>query len=135
MLYLISMALLDNSLIISNAWQLFLTTLSYTTICPIMPRFIISMRELYDRDLRPRWQGIDTGFGVLSQHIASQNVAVSTISFAEVATGQGRGQEGGTEAIQLEELGDGAHQVAEGGHADIAEVIRLEVLGDSTHQV
>jgi len=95
------MALLDNSLIISNTWQLFLTLLSYTAICPIIPRFVIGMRELYDRDLRPRWQGIDTGFGVLSQPIVSSNVAVSAISFAE-----GQGEEGDTEAIQLEELGD-----------------------------
>jgi len=109
MLYLITVTILDDGPVISSTWQLFLTLLSYTTICPIMPRFIISVRELYDRDLRARWQGIDTGFGVLSQPIASQNM--------------------------VEELGDGAHQVVESGHADIAEVIRLEALGDGTHQV
>jgi hypothetical protein len=27
-----------------------------------MPRFIINVRELYDRDPHGRWQGIDSGF-------------------------------------------------------------------------
>ena len=75
-----------------------------------MPRFIIGVRELYDHDLRARWQGIDTGFGVLSQPIASENLAVSATAFANVATGQGRpGQEVDADAIPLEELGNGAH--------------------------
>jgi len=130
------LAVYQNGISISNTWRLFLALLNYTTICPIMPRFIISVRELYDRDLRARWQGIDTGFGVWSQPIASQNVALSTISFVDVATGQGQGQEGDAEAIQLEELGDGAHQIVEGGHTGNANVIPLEVLGDaSTRQV
>ena len=81
-----------------------------------MPRFIISIRELYDRDLHGRWQGIDTGFGVLSQPIASENEVVSAIAFAAVAPGQGQGQtvegdEDDLEAIRLEVLGDGAGQV------------------------
>jgi len=137
MLYIVATISLDNGPMLSNTWQVFLTLLSYTTICPIMPRFIISVRELYDRDLRARWQGIDTGFGVLSQPIASQNVALSATSFVDVATGPGQGQEqeGDAEAIRPEELGDGSHQVVEGSRADITEVIRLEVLGDGTCQV
>ncbi|KAI9567614.1 hypothetical protein HD554DRAFT_2266792 [Boletus coccyginus] len=107
----------------SNTWKLFLVMLSRLAICPIMPQFIINVRELYDRDLRARWQGIYTGFGVLSQPIASQNVVVSAISFVDVGTGQGQGQGGDVEAIQLEELGDGGHQVVEDGHADNADVI------------
>ena len=80
-----------------------------------MPRFIISVRELYDRDLRGRWQGIDTGFGVLSQPISNGNAAVSAIQFAEVAPGQEQGQvaEGETddsEAIRLE-MREGTRQV------------------------
>ena len=54
----------------------------------MMPRFIISVRELYDRDLRGRRQGIDTGFGVSSQPISSGNATVSVIRFAGVAPGQ-----------------------------------------------
>ncbi|KAI9571045.1 hypothetical protein HD554DRAFT_242793 [Boletus coccyginus] len=138
MLFFITITLLDNSLTISNTWQLFLILLSYTTICPIMPRFIISMRELYDRNLHGAGQqGIDTGFGMLSQPIASQSMAVSAISFVEVATGQGQGQEGDAEAIQLEEMGDSTYQVVEGGHVDNSEseMVQAEVLGDGTHHV
>ena len=80
-----------------------------------MPRFIISVRELYDRDLRGRWQGIDTGFGVLSQPISSGNAAVSAIHFADVAPVQEEGQ------------------VAE-GEVDDSEAIRLE-MRDGTRQV
>ena len=57
-----------------------------------MPRFIVSIRELYDRDLRGRWQGIDTGFGVLSQPVSSGNTVVSAIEFADVAAEQEQGQ-------------------------------------------
>lgn len=127
-------ALLLQNIIISNTWQLFLTLLCYTSICPIMPRFIISMRELYDRDLRARWQGIDSGFGVLSQPIAGENAAVSAIALADVATGQEQGHEGDVEAIRLEEVGGGAHQVVE-GDTDNSGTIRLGVLEDGTHRV
>jgi len=91
-----------------------------------MPRFIISVRELYDRDLTARWQGVDTGFGVLSQP-----------KFAGALTEQVRSQveEEDTEATRAEELSDSAHQVAD-GDADNSEVIRFEILGgDGTHQV
>jgi len=109
------MALNENNITTSLTWQLFLNMLCYTAICPIMPRFIISVRELYDHDLRARWQGVDSGFGIFSQPIAGENVAVSSLAFAEVATGQGQGQEGDAEAvIQLEELEDGAYQITEG---------------------
>ena len=83
-----------------------------------MPRFIVSVRELYDRNLRARWQGIDTGFGVLSQPVSSESAAVSTIEFADVAPGQGQGQ----------------GQVVE-GEVDDSEAIRLEMLGDGMRQV
>ena len=76
----------------------------------MMPRFIISVRELYDCDLRRRWQGMDTGFGALSQPIA----IVSAIGFADVAPEQDQAVEGGTnesEAIQLEAFGDDTCQV------------------------
>ena len=93
---------------------LFLAMFSYATIGPLMPRFIISVRELYDRDLHRRRQGVDTGFGVLSQAIASENAVVSAIAFADVTPGQ--------------------DQAAE-GNANELEVIRPEPLGDDTGNV
>ncbi|KAF8553840.1 hypothetical protein OG21DRAFT_1509602 [Imleria badia] len=94
---------------------LFLGFFSLITITPMMPRFIISVRELYDRD-RGYQQGIDTGFGVLSQPVAGENAVVSAIVFAAVNPGQEDGQvvEGDaedSEGIRLELLGDGARHV------------------------
>lgn len=70
-----------------------------------MPRFIINIRELRDRELR--WYGIDTGFGVVSQAIANENVAVTPW--------QGRGlvvdDAWDSEPIRLEVLGNGMRQV------------------------
>ena len=79
----------------------------------MMPRFIIGVRELYDRNLRRRWLGIDTGFGVLSQNTPSQNVGVSAIAFADVAPGRDQIMEdtNESEAIRLAVLGDHTHQV------------------------
>ena len=87
-----------------------------TMICPMIPRFIIGVRELYDRDLQRRWQGIDSGFGVLSQPIASQIGPISAIAFADVAPGQDQvveleGDANESEAIRLEPLGDNGHHV------------------------
>ena len=92
----------------NNTWVLFLTMLCGITQCPMMPRFIISVRELYDRDPRRDWEGVDTGFGVLSQPIAGQNGPVSAIAFADIPLGQDD-VEG--EPIQLELLGDNTRQV------------------------
>jgi hypothetical protein len=107
MLYAIITALAQNDITITSTLGLVLTVLTYMTLCPIMPRFIISVRELYDRDLHRRWQGIDTGFGVLSQPVSSGNAAMSAIRFADVAPVQEGGQvvEGvvdDSEAIRLE---------------------------------
>ncbi|KAI9574382.1 hypothetical protein HD554DRAFT_2165880 [Boletus coccyginus] len=66
---------------------MFLDTLSYSLSCAIMPRFIISIRELYDRDLQNRWQGIDTGFGVL---VASENADGTTIALENIGRKSGR---------------------------------------------
>ena len=113
---------------------LFLLLFYLIAICSIMPRLIINVRELYDRDLRAHWQGIDTGFGVLSQPTFSENAATSTIAFADVTTGQGQLVEGTLEAIQLAELGDGTHQVVD-GDADSSEVTRLEMVGNGSLRV
>jgi hypothetical protein len=88
----------------------FLACFIYFIFATIMPRFIISVRELYDRDLRPRWQGIDSGFGVLSQPIVSQNGSVSAIAFVDIAPGREvvEGNTDNSEVIRLEVVGDGA---------------------------
>lgn len=97
-----------------NTSMVFLFMFCYITVCPMAPRFIINIRELYDRDLRGRFQGIDTGFAIFSQTIVSQNAAVSAIAFADVAPGQDSVVEreaGESEGIQLEALGDGMGRV------------------------
>ena len=92
----------------------FLEMVFYPAMVPMIPRFIVSIRELYDRDLVRRWQGIDSGFGVISQPVADENAVVSAIAFADVNPGRGEGQVEGDvedpEAIRLEVLGDGARQ-------------------------
>ena len=107
---------LPGGITIGSTAVLFLTALSYMTLAPMSPRFIISIRELYDRDLRGRWNGIDSGFGVLSRAAASEDVVVSAIAFADVKPGQEEAQaveggEGDSEGIRLELLGDGTQQV------------------------
>jgi hypothetical protein len=84
--------------------MLFLYALGYSLSCAIMPRFIISIRELYHRDLRNRWQGIDTGFGVFSQ----------TIDFVDFDPERGEAVDDimdDSRVIRLEAVGDSVHQV------------------------
>ena len=91
-----------------------LDNLSYSVVWVIIPRFIIGIRELYDRDLRRRWQGIDTGFGVFSPPISSENARLSTIAFVDIRPEGGLSVQGSTddsEAIQLDVFGDGAREV------------------------
>ena len=88
----------------------FLPIVGYISIGPPMPRFIISVRELYDRDLYRRQNGTRSEFGVLSRFVASEDAVVSAITFADVHPGQEEGQ------------------VVEGG-SDDSEGIRLEVFG------
>jgi hypothetical protein len=100
-----------------GAPQLVLFSLGDAILCLVMPRFIIGVRELYDRDLRGHLQGIDTGFGVSSKPISSGNAVVSAIQFADVAPEQeqeqvqvAEGEMEDSEAIQLE-MRDGTRQV------------------------
>jgi len=133
--------LLEDTPDLHSLWWFFLSSFCVVSLCPMMSRFIIGVRELYDRDLRAHWQGIDTGFGVLSQPIVSENVVVSAIAFAAVTPGQGQGQmvegdEDDSEVIRLEVLGDGsASEVVEGGEHEESEAIRIESRGDGTRQV
>ena len=112
--YLVGLLPNDPSNTPNSTAVLLLVAFSCATICPLMPRFIISVRELYDRDLHRRRQGIDTGFGVLSLAIASENAAVSAIAFADVTPGENQTVEGDAnelEAIRLEPLGDNTGHV------------------------
>jgi hypothetical protein len=75
----------------------------------MMPRFIIGVRELYDRR-DGRWQGIDTGFGVSF----CENAATSAIELVDLAPEQEQGQvaeEGGVDDWERKMLGDGTCQV------------------------
>ncbi|KAF8129170.1 hypothetical protein EV363DRAFT_1417714 [Boletus edulis] len=94
----------------NTALLLFISSFCSVILIPLMPRFIMGVRELYDSKLRG--QGIDTGFGVLSQPISSETVTVSTIVFPDVTPGQVvEGETDESEAIRLEGLGDSIHQV------------------------
>jgi len=84
--------------------MLFYDTFAYSLSCVVMPRFIISIRELY---LQDQWQGIDTGFGVYIGPMSSGNVGVSTLSW-QVQLEESRS---GLETIALEEVGGGMRRV------------------------
>ena len=108
--------LVEAGAIANNPLMFFLAILSDMMICPMMPRLIITMRVLYDRDVRCGWQGVDNGFGVLSQAIANQSTPVSAIAFADAAQLEGQdevveGDMNNLEGIRLKELGDYRHQV------------------------
>ena len=128
--------ILQSQLAGTDASLHYLTALSYMILFPMMPRFIISIRALYDRDLRGhRQQGIDTGFG----YVVSENAAVSAISFADVTPWQGQGQAvvgdaDDSEADWFDVLGDGIRQGVEGDAGD-SKAIPLRVLGDGTCRV
>ena len=96
--------------------MLLLQSLGYMYYGPFIPHLIISVRELYDRELHGRLQGIDTGFGVLSQPTPSVNVVVSAIVFADGTPEQdlaaaGDADDSESEAIQLEVIGGDVYQV------------------------
>ena len=82
-----------------NTWVLFLAMVAGVTMCPMMPRFIISVRELYDRDHRRGWQGVDTRFGVLSQPIANRYALVSSIAFPDIPAEQDQVVEGDVDEL------------------------------------
>ncbi|KAF8135142.1 hypothetical protein EV363DRAFT_1396592 [Boletus edulis] len=54
-----------------------LVILEYVPIYTLTPRFILSIREMYARDVRGRHEGIDTGFG-----LSFSNSEVATMAFA-----------------------------------------------------
>jgi len=84
-----------NSVVIPNFdLTLFVDAFSYSLACAIMPRFIISIRELYHRDLRNQYQGVDTGFGLHSQTLAFQKTSMTGVTFLDSEGATETGSEG-----------------------------------------
>ena len=84
----------------------------FTTIVPLIPRFIIGVRVLYDRDTRGRLH-VDTGFGASGRAVDDENGLVSTIAFADRNPGQEQSQAAeddaeDSEGIRLEAMAGGA---------------------------
>lgn len=63
------MAVIDSDPSIDNTSMHILTAFCIIFICPMLPRCIIGMRELYDSDIRE--EGLDNSSGVASQPISS----------------------------------------------------------------
>ena len=79
----------------------------------MLPRFIIGIRELYDRDSHRDCGGMDSGFGILSRPATDENQTVSAIAFADITPEQPESQaaedhmgESAGEIIPLEVVGD-----------------------------
>lgn len=91
-----------------------LATICTSLLSCSMPRFIISVRELYDRDIRGHWQGIDTRFGATSRGVSGHKGRTSTIAFADAGQEESRTlhDDGGAPGdIQLETVGEGSRHV------------------------
>lgn len=97
----------QDEMILSSTLVLFMSLFPFIAIFPMMPQFIISIWELYDHDLHCHWQGIDTGFGVLSQPTSSQDAAVSVIALVGISPGQAHvvgGDMNESEAVWMEKV-------------------------------
>jgi len=71
---------------------------------PVIPRFVLSIRELYTNDAVRCCEGLDSGFGISSgsRKIAGHDTTVSAIVFVGGRSGPG---EEGDEENQLEPVG------------------------------
>ena len=72
----------------SELWQLILSVIAeFVPIYTLTPRFILSVRELYARDVQSgRGEGIDTGFGLPS---TGRGAGGTGIVFADVEQNEG----------------------------------------------
>ncbi|KAF8122269.1 hypothetical protein EV363DRAFT_1182884, partial [Boletus edulis] len=70
----------------STIYFLFLEAFVYIAFYVLIPRFVISIRELYDHDIRGRFH-IDTGFGVQSRSNDGLDTTVSAMVFVDVNQG------------------------------------------------
>ncbi|KAF8452911.1 hypothetical protein L210DRAFT_3499738 [Boletus edulis BED1] len=78
----------------NTAASILLATFPYIIFYTLIPRFIIGIRELYDRDTHGRFH-IDTGFGVRSRSSVGLDTTVSAMVFVD--GDQGPEVEGGTD--------------------------------------
>lgn len=83
----------------AGGWQFILTSiLANVPMYTLTPRFIISMRELYARDVQcDHMSGIDTGFGLSTS--CGHDVGGTGMVFADI--GQNEGMDG-VEEIPME---------------------------------
>ncbi|KAF8552119.1 hypothetical protein OG21DRAFT_174615 [Imleria badia] len=110
MLYQIACVLNQGGTAPNSTSILLLDAFVYIIFYPLIPRFIISIRELYDGDVRGRLQGIDTGFGVLSQANTARDTTVSAMVFMDVnpvCNPQMEGDMGDSDAISIKVVGEG----------------------------
>lgn len=93
---------------INTTAMLVLDAVCSITLCTIMPRFIINVRELYDCDR----QGVDSGFRVSPRPIC-RDTTVPAILFMDITAGQNFVEQfmDGSEMIQIEELGNDTRRV------------------------
>lgn len=83
-----------------QGWTVLLYAVQFVPAYSIVPRLILSLRELYARDTRGRRGGdIDTAFGAGS--VASNSTAVTTMEFVVARRNDDDEGEGGEE-IQME---------------------------------
>ncbi|KAF8449462.1 hypothetical protein L210DRAFT_863951 [Boletus edulis BED1] len=72
---------------LNNNAILWLSTFAYVYFYALVPRFIISIRELYDRDVHGRFH-IDTGFGIHSRSNVGANTTISAMVFTDDNLGE-----------------------------------------------
>jgi len=84
-------------------WSLVSGLFWIVTTFPVMPRFVLSIRELYTKDTLRCCDGIDSGFGISSRakNIAGHDTSVSGIVFAGSRSGS---DEESDEEMQLESI-------------------------------
>ena len=107
--------IVQNQLILGISATYLLQLFAVVTIIPLIPRFIIRVREIFDRDARGRFR-VDTGFGTLGPSVDDESTFVSTILFVDGNSGQGESRVleedmGDSEGIRLEVMGEGARRV------------------------
>ena len=78
-----------------------------TVMVPIMPRFVLNIRDMHGREIQNRLQGIDTAFGLSSHPIASRDTETPAVVFADGAKDWAMLEGQRDEEIQLEVIKGG----------------------------
>jgi len=86
-------------------WFLIGASLQTIIMYPTIPRFVISMRELFDKDSRGRLEGIDSAFGISSRsgNVSGRDHSITEIVFVD---GTSHPDEEGGETIHVEVRGN-----------------------------